>query len=100
MVRCLPHLSGWKPGWPHGNMLTAILRRFIFHRIHVDVAGAMRRQKRFANAKYLTSICVRSRSRTGEDNADAHLKRQLMGREVVVAVTEGRLEFGPWEQIF
>ncbi|MDT3737873.1 MAG: secondary thiamine-phosphate synthase enzyme YjbQ [Candidatus Kapabacteria bacterium] len=35
-----------------------------------------------------------------EDNADAHLKRQIMGREVVVAVTEGRLDFGPWEQIF
>jgi secondary thiamine-phosphate synthase enzyme len=35
-----------------------------------------------------------------EDNADAHLKRQLMGREVVVAITEGRLDFGPWEQIF
>lgn len=39
-------------------------------------------------------------NRTGEDNADAHLKRQLMGREVVVAITEGRLDFGPWEQIF
>jgi secondary thiamine-phosphate synthase enzyme len=37
---------------------------------------------------------------TGEDNADAHLKRQVMGREVVVAVTDGRLDFGPWEQIF
>jgi len=37
---------------------------------------------------------------TGEDNADAHLKRQVMGREVVVAVTEGRLDFGPWERIF
>jgi secondary thiamine-phosphate synthase enzyme len=37
---------------------------------------------------------------TGEDNADAHLKRQVMGREVVIAVTEGRLDFGPWEQIF
>ena len=36
----------------------------------------------------------------GEDNADAHLKRQVMGREVVVAVTEGKLDFGPWEQIF
>jgi secondary thiamine-phosphate synthase enzyme len=36
----------------------------------------------------------------GEDNADAHLKRTIMGREVVVAVTEGRLDFGPWEQIF
>ncbi|MDZ4158148.1 MAG: secondary thiamine-phosphate synthase enzyme YjbQ [Anaerolineaceae bacterium] len=39
-------------------------------------------------------------NRTGEDNADAHLKRQVMGREVVVAITEGRLDFGPWEQIF
>jgi secondary thiamine-phosphate synthase enzyme len=37
---------------------------------------------------------------TGEDNADAHLKRQVMGREVVVAVTDGALDFGPWEQIF
>lgn len=37
---------------------------------------------------------------TGEDNADAHMKRQVMGREVVVAVTEGKLDFGPWEQIF
>src|SRR6476619_5382849 len=39
-------------------------------------------------------------NRTGEDNADAHLKRQIMGREVVVAVTHGKLDFGPWEQIF
>ncbi len=39
-------------------------------------------------------------NRTGEDNADAHLKRQVMGREVVVAITEGKLDFGPWEQIF
>lgn len=39
-------------------------------------------------------------NRTGEDNGDAHLKRQVMGREVVVAVTQGRLDFGPWEQIF
>ena len=37
---------------------------------------------------------------TGEDNADAHLKRQIMGREVVVAITNGSLDFGPWEQIF
>ena len=39
-------------------------------------------------------------NRTGEDNADAHLKRQVMGREVVVAATDGKLDFGPWEQIF
>jgi len=37
---------------------------------------------------------------TGEDNADAHLKRQVMGREVIVAITKGQLDFGPWEQIF
>ena len=39
-------------------------------------------------------------NRTGEDNADAHMKRQIMGREVVVAITNGKLDFGPWEQIF
>jgi secondary thiamine-phosphate synthase enzyme len=39
-------------------------------------------------------------NRTGEDNADAHMKRQIMGREVVVAITKGRLDLGPWEQIF
>ncbi len=39
-------------------------------------------------------------NQTGEDNADAHLKRQIMGREVVVAITAGKLDFGPWEQIF
>ena len=39
-------------------------------------------------------------NRTGEDNGDAHHKRQIMGREVMVAITEGRLHFGPWEQIF
>lgn len=39
-------------------------------------------------------------NRTGEDNADAHMKRQVMGREVVIAITNGRLDFGPWEQVF
>ncbi len=39
-------------------------------------------------------------NRTGEDNGDAHLKRQIMGREVVVAISDGKLDFGPWEQIF
>jgi secondary thiamine-phosphate synthase enzyme len=40
------------------------------------------------------------RHNRGEDNADAHMKRQIMGREVVVAITDGKLDFGPWEQIF
>lgn len=39
-------------------------------------------------------------NKTGEDNADAHLKRQIMGREVIVAITKGKLDFGPWEEIF
>ena len=43
---------------------------------------------------------VYQHNETGEDNGDAHIKRQVMGREVVVAITKGRLDFGPWEQIF
>jgi secondary thiamine-phosphate synthase enzyme len=39
-------------------------------------------------------------NRTGDDNADAHLKRQIMGREVVIAISKGTLDFGPWEQVF
>ena len=39
-------------------------------------------------------------NKTGEDNADAHLKRQIMGREIVIAITNGKLDFGPWEEIF
>lgn len=51
-------------------------------------------------APFNPSPDVYRHNRTGEDNADAHLKRQVMGREVVVAITNGRLDFGPWEQIF
>ena len=51
-------------------------------------------------APFDTSPQRYSHNRTGEDNADAHMKRQVMGREVVVAITDGRLDFGPWEQIF
>src|SRR5690606_6227513 len=51
-------------------------------------------------APFDPSPSVYHHNRTGEDNGDAHHKRQIMGREVVVAVTKGRLDFGPWEQIF
>ncbi|MGD9127039.1 MAG: secondary thiamine-phosphate synthase enzyme YjbQ [Planctomycetia bacterium] len=51
-------------------------------------------------APFSPSPDVYQHNRTGEDNGDAHHKRQIMGREVVVAVTQGRLDFGPWEQIF
>ena len=47
-----------------------------------------------------TPVSAYHHNRTGEDNADAHMKRQVMGREVVVAITRGKLDFGPWEQIF
>jgi len=63
--------------------------------LHQDYAGWLERLAPFnADPK------VYHHNRTGEDNADAHLKRQVMGREVVVAITAGRLDFGPWEQIF
>jgi secondary thiamine-phosphate synthase enzyme len=45
-------------------------------------------------------IAAYQHNRTGEDNADAHMKRQIMGREVMIAISDGRLDFGPWEQIF
>ena len=51
-------------------------------------------------APFTADPAVYRHNRTGEDNADAHLKRQVMGREVVVAITAGKLDFGPWEQIF
>ena len=51
-------------------------------------------------APFDASAKTYAHNRTGEDNADAHLKRQVMGREVVVAITKGQLDFGPWEQIF
>jgi secondary thiamine-phosphate synthase enzyme len=51
-------------------------------------------------APFNPSPQVYHHNRTGEDNADAHMKRQVMGREVVVAITKGKLDFGPWEQIF
>jgi len=63
--------------------------------LHRDYAAWLERL-----APYDPSPEAYRHNRTGEDNGDAHLKRQVMGREVVVAVTEGRLDFGPWEQIF
>jgi secondary thiamine-phosphate synthase enzyme len=51
-------------------------------------------------APFDASSATYAHNRTGEDNADAHMKRQVMGREAVVAITAGKLDFGPWEQIF
>jgi secondary thiamine-phosphate synthase enzyme len=61
--------------------------------LHQDFEKWLEKLAPYSPASYL-------HNRTGEDNADAHLKRQVMGREVVVAITDGKLDFGPWEQIF
>ncbi len=61
--------------------------------LHKDFAAWLEKLAPFGKDKYQHNL-------TGEDNADAHLKRTVMGREVVVAVTAGKFDFGPWEQIF
>ncbi|MFH1414438.1 MAG: secondary thiamine-phosphate synthase enzyme YjbQ [Candidatus Omnitrophota bacterium] len=61
--------------------------------LHRDFTHWLEELAPYAKVKYQHNL-------TGEDNADAHLKRTIMGREVVVAVTNGKLDFGPWEQIF
>lgn len=63
--------------------------------LHQDYAGWLE-----GLAPFDPSPTRYAHNRTGEDNADAHMKRQVMGREVVVAITDGKLDFGPWEQIF
>jgi secondary thiamine-phosphate synthase enzyme len=70
--------------------------------INDDEPGLHRDYKRWLEqlAPFDASPDRYQHNRTGEDNADAHLKRQVMGREVVVAITAGKLDFGPWEQIF
>ena len=70
--------------------------------INDDEPGLHEDYKRWLEklAPFDPSPTVYQHNRTGEDNGDAHHKRQIMGREVVVALTEGRLDFGPWEQIF
>jgi len=61
--------------------------------LHRDFSAWLEKLAPYGRDKYQHNL-------TGEDNADAHLKRTIMGREVVVAVTKGKLHFGPWEQIF
>ena len=61
--------------------------------LHQDFLAWVEKLAPYGNEKYKHNL-------TGEDNGDAHLKRTIMGREVVVAITNGKLDFGPWEQIF
>ena len=67
--------------------------------INDDEPGLLQDYERFLETIAPQAASYRH-NETGEDNADAHIKRQLMGREVVVAISKGRLDFGPWEQIF
>ena len=67
--------------------------------INDDERGLLQDYERFLE-ELAPQAGVYRHNLTGEDNGDAHLKRQIMGREVVVAITEGQLDFGPWEQIF
>jgi secondary thiamine-phosphate synthase enzyme len=68
--------------------------------INDDEQGLLKDYEDFLERLVPYDITRYRHNRTGEDNGDAHIKRQLMGREVVVAITKGRLDFGPWEQIF
>ena len=70
--------------------------------INDDEAGLHQDYKKWLEqlAPFDASPARYQHNRSGEDNADAHLKRQIMGREAVVAITKGKLDFGPWEQIF
>jgi len=70
--------------------------------INDDERGLHEDYKRWLEglAPFDESPATYAHNRTGEDNADAHMKRQIMGREVVIAITEGKLDFGPWEQVF
>ncbi|MGQ0693959.1 MAG: secondary thiamine-phosphate synthase enzyme YjbQ [Nitrospiraceae bacterium] len=67
--------------------------------INDDEQGLLQDYDEFLERLAPHQACYRHND-TGEDNGDAHLKRQVMGREVVVAITEGKLDFGPWEKIF
>ncbi len=67
--------------------------------INDDESGLLKDYERFLE-RLVPHVDDYQHNLTGEDNGDAHIKRQIMGREVVVAITEGELDFGPWEQIF
>ncbi len=90
------HKSGIKEGLCLVNAMHITASVFINDDesgLHKDFAVWLEKLAPFGKDKYQHNL-------TGEDNADAHLKRTVMGREVVVAVTDGKLDLGPWEQIF
>jgi secondary thiamine-phosphate synthase enzyme len=91
------HESGIKEGLALVNAMHITASVFINddeHGLHQDY------EKWLENLAPHEPVSQYRHNDTGEDNADAHIKRQVMGREVVVAITNGQLDFGPWEQIF
>jgi secondary thiamine-phosphate synthase enzyme len=95
-VRKIVSDSGVKEGFCLVNAMHISASVFINddeHGLHQDFEKWLEKLAPYSPDSYL-------HNRTGEDNADAHLKRQVMGREILVAITGGKLDFGPWEQIF
>jgi secondary thiamine-phosphate synthase enzyme len=88
-----------KSGVTEGMVLVNAMHITASVYINDDESGLLQDYDRFLEQLVPQAAAYRH-NETGEDNGDAHIKRQLMGREVVVAITEGRLDFGPWEQIF
>ncbi len=88
-----------KSGVTEGMVLVNAMHITASVYINDDESGLLQDYDRFLEQLAPQAAAYRH-NETGEDNGDAHIKRQLMGREVVVAITEGRLDFGPWEQIF
>jgi secondary thiamine-phosphate synthase enzyme len=97
-IQKVVHESGVREGLCLVNAMHITASVFI----NDDEPGLHEDYKRWLErlAPYDPSPAAYRHNRTGEDNGDAHHKRQVMGREVVVAVTGGKLDFGPWEQIF
>jgi len=94
-VEAVLHASGVKEGLVLVNAMHITASVYI----NDDEPGLLRDYDDFLE-RLAPHEAVYRHNETGEDNGDAHVKRQVMGREVVVAVTKGRLDFGPWEQIF
>jgi secondary thiamine-phosphate synthase enzyme len=100
-VNITPHVEAAvkKSGVQEGLVLVNAMHITASVYINDDERGLLKDYDEFLERLAPQSAAYRH-NETGEDNGDAHIKRQLMGREVVVAVTDGRLDFGPWEQIF
>ena len=88
-----------KSGVKEGMVLVNAMHITASVYINDDEQGLLQDYDRFLEA-IAPQEAIYHHNDTGEDNGDAHIKRQIMGREVLVAITDGRLDFGPWEQIF